>query len=253
MTAETSTYKNVAPLRNVSALLALVNRVQERSFSLPGMGTFHGPSGYGKSTALVYTAIKTGGVSVQVKSAWTRKAFCEAILTEMAVTPAKNIASMVEQISEHLAVTGLPLLIDEADHLMKNSMIELVRDIYEGSGAAVILIGEELLPQKLRQWERVHNRMLDWVAAEPASLSDVGHLAKIYARDISVEDDLQKLILEQSRHNTRRVCVNLERVQEFALRKGLETVGRAEWGTNALFTGTAPGPRFRKAGAGSVA
>lgn len=42
-------------------------------------------------------------------------------------------------------------------------MVEIARDIYEGSGSPVILIGEEHLPKKLEQWEHVHGRMLDWV------------------------------------------------------------------------------------------
>ena len=36
--------------------------------------------------------------------------------------------------------------------------------------AAIVLIGEELLPQKLQAWERFHGRILDWVAAEPGSI-----------------------------------------------------------------------------------
>ncbi|WP_236549860.1 ATP-binding protein, partial [Profundibacterium mesophilum] len=81
--------------------------------------------------------------------------------------PKGTVSEMVEAISAELAMSDAPLLIDEADMLVKRKMIEIVRDIYEGSGAPVILIGEELLPQKLQQWERIHGRMLDWVAAQP--------------------------------------------------------------------------------------
>ena len=39
-------------------------------------------------------------------------------------------------------------------------LIEIVRDFHEGSGAPVVPTGEELLPQKLKQWKRIHGRML---------------------------------------------------------------------------------------------
>ena len=42
---------SIAPLRNVAALISLVERVQDRSMGLPGMAVFYGPSGWGKTTA----------------------------------------------------------------------------------------------------------------------------------------------------------------------------------------------------------
>ena len=248
MTEHSYMIKSVAPLRNVTALMALIIRVQDRAATLPGMATFHGPSGYGKSTALVYASVKTGAIAVQVKSAWTRKTLCEAILTEMGLRPEKNIPAMVEQICRQLAQSETPLIIDEADHLMKTSMIELVRDFYEGSSAPVILIGEEQMPQKLKQWERVHNRMLAWVAAEPCDAVDARHLAGIYAEGLDLADDLLAHIVRVSEGNTRRVCVNLEGVREFAAERGLERVDAATWGSRDMFRGEAPLPRFRTLG-----
>jgi hypothetical protein len=104
----------------------------------------------------------------------------------------------------------------------------------------VILIGEELLPQKLRAWERVHGRILDWVAAQPADITDVGHLTKIYARDIKVSAELQAKVLATSFGSIRRICVNLDRIREFAAIKGLKAVSVDDWGNQAFFTGTAP-------------
>lgn len=233
-------YSTVAPLRNVAAMSALIDRVKNRPHNLPGMGTFYGPSGFGKTMAAIYGTNKFQAISVQVKSVWTKKTLCEAILAEMGVPAATTVSGMLDQISQHLAVTDSPLLIDEADFLVQRKMIEIVRDIYEGSQAPVILIGEELLPQKLRAWERVHGRILDWVAAQPADMTDVGHLTKIYARDIKVSAELQAKVLATSFGSIRRICVNLDRIREFAAIKGLKAVSVDDWGNQAFFTGTAP-------------
>lgn len=230
----------VAPLRNVAALVALIDRVKNRAYTLPGMGTFYGPSGYGKSFAAIHATNKFQAVTVQVKSAWTKKKLCEAILAEMSVPPAKTVSDMLDQISGRLAVTDQPLLIDEADFLIQRGMIEIVRDIYEGSGAPVILIGEELLPQKLQVWERVHGRILDWVGATPGDLSDVGHLARIYAPGVTIAPDLQQNLLKASQGSIRRICVNLDRLREHATIKGVRTIGLDDWGPRSFFTGEAP-------------
>lgn len=243
MTEETRLYNSVAPLRNVAGLVTLIDRVQKREHGLPGMATFYGPSGFGKTTAAVYAANRFQAFTVQVKSTWRTKKFCEAIVADLGIKPAKTAADMIDQISEELARTGRPLLIDEADFLVARGMIEIVRDIYESSGSAVILIGEELLPQKLQQWERVHGRMLDWVAAQPGDLADVGHLAPIYCAGVEVGEDLRAHILKVSQGSIRRICINLAGVREFARVKGLARVGRADWGNRDFFSGEAPEAR----------
>lgn len=243
MTERAGLYNNVALLRNVSGLVALIKRVTDREYGLPGMATFYGPSGYGKSTAATFAANEFQAYVVQVKSEWRAKFFCQSILKDMGLKPGQTTAAMIEQIAEQLARSGRPLIIDEADHLVKRNLIELTRDIHEASGAAVVLIGEELLPQNLKQWERVHGRMLDWVAAQPAELNEVGLLARIYARGIDLDAEMREHLLAVSNASTRRICVNLSKVSEFAKTRGLSRVTRADWGDDRLFTGIAPTPR----------
>ncbi len=243
MAEETRLYNSVAPLRNVAALTELVHRAQNRVFGLPGMACFYGFSGYGKSTAAIYSANKFQAVLVQCKSAWTKKNLCVAILAELGLPPRGNTADMVDRIAAELAMRGIPLIIDEADHLVARKMIEIVRDIYEGSQAPVILIGEELLPQKLKEWERVHGRMLDWVAAQQASASDLDHLAPIYAPGLTLDAALKAEILRHSHGSIRRVCVNLAQISERAQVLGLEQIGTEDFAPRNLFTGAAPTPR----------
>lgn len=240
------TVKNtIAPLHNVALLNELVYRVKNRDYGLPGMATFYGFSGYGKTFAAIYAANKHKAYHVQVKSVWTPKKLCTSILGEMGIQPAYTIPDMMDQIGEELSLSQRPLIIDEADYLVQKRMVEVVRDIYESSQATIILIGEEAMPAKLQKWERVHGRMLDWVAAQPASIEDVKHLTKLYANGIAVEQDLCEKILKESAGSVRRVCVNLDRVREFAVTKGLKSVCAGDYQRD-FFTGVPP--MARKAG-----
>lgn len=243
MSKEQRLYNSVAPLRNVAALVELVTRVQERGFGLPGMAVFYGPSGYGKTTATVFAANEFRACQVEVKSIWTKKKLCEAILEDLGIVPAKTISYMVDQIAEALARTNRPLLVDEVDHLVEKNFVEILRDIHESSGAPVILIGEELLPQKLERWERVHGRIMDWVAAEPGVLEDVSHLAPIYCPGIEVAAPLKEQLLSDSNHSIRRICVNLDRILEFARTHNKQAVGLSDWKNEQFFNGKPPAPR----------
>jgi DNA transposition AAA+ family ATPase len=243
MTDERPFYNAVAKLRNVAAFVGLVQRLQDRQDGVPGLATFYGPSGYGKSVAGGFASNQSQAYFVQVKSCWTRKSLCAAILADMSVKAARTVPEMVEQICAHLARTQRPLIIDEADYLANSKMIEIVRDIYEGSFAGIVLIGEETLPQTLQQWDRVHNRMMDWVRAEPAEARDVVQLARIYCPDIALDSALMGRLLADSHASVRRIVVNLVKVHEHAMTRGLTSVTAADWADQKFFSGAAPAPR----------
>lgn len=163
-----------------------------------------------------------------------------AALTGAAIVPAKTIYEMEDQVAAQLAASGRPLIVDECDHLVAKSSIEIVRDIYEASGAAILLIGEEHLPAGLARWERIHNRVLEWVPAQYATMTDARALRDLYCDRVAVEDDLLAKIHEVSKGVARRICVNLERAQQAALGLGKKSMSLAEWGKRSFYTGEAP-------------
>ena len=234
----------VAPLKNVSLCMQGMTTATKRAAHLPGMVCLYGPSGWGKSTAAAYTANKTKAYYVEAKSSWTRKALLLAITNEMGVPPANTIYDLTDQVAEQLARSGRPLIVDEMDHLVDKKAVEVIRDIYEGSGAAILLIGEERLPAKLERWERFHGRVLDWIGAQPASLEDAAHLRGLYCKKVDIKDDLLAHIQEVAKGSIRRICVNLERVQEHAFQQGQKEIDLTSWGDRELFTGQPPRRRI---------
>lgn len=218
-----------APLRNVAAMLELIERMQGRLDGLPGMACFSGPSGFGKSTAATFSEIHFHAARVQVQSTWRAKKLVDAIARELNLKPARTVADIVEQICETLLQRDLPLIIDEADHLVDNGMVEIARDIYEATQVPVLLIGEELLPQKLQKFERVHGRMMDWVQAHPACAHDVKLLAPIYAYGVEIAPELQAAILKASAGSIRRVATNLAKMGEFGRTRQIRTLDLSHW------------------------
>ncbi|MDX8389180.1 MAG: ATP-binding protein [Mariprofundaceae bacterium] len=234
----------IAPLVNVSLCMQGLQQAIDRPMHLPGMIVMHGPSGYGKSFAAAFVANKLRAYHVECRSSWTKKALLMAILKAMGIPPEKTIYEMADQIAEQLVLSQLPLIIDEMDHIVEKKSVEIIRDIYETSGAAILLIGEERLPQKLKKWERFHGRILNWVPAQPAGIKDTKCLAKIYCRDVAVSDDLLNRITEIARGSVRRVCVNLENIRHEAESLGRSEINLATWGSRPLFSGEAAGRRI---------
>ncbi len=232
---------SVAPLKNVAACLALIDTLKNRPVHLPNIGVFSGHSGYGKTMAAQFCWNKRNALFVEVFDFWTRKKFCGAILAELGVAnPRGTIGDMMDQIIARLGDDpSRPVIIDEADKLVDKGMIELVRDINSATQCPILLIGEELLPQKLERFERVHNRVLDFVLAMPCDLEDTRALARCLYPQLSIADDLLEAIREKTGGKARRIATTLNEAASFAVNTGLKALDMDNY-TGRVFTGESP-------------
>ncbi|MDK3072728.1 ATP-binding protein [Sedimentitalea sp. JM2-8] len=243
MTQHMALGNSIQPLRNVAALVTLIKRVQKRGFGLPGMATFYGPPGFGKTYAACHAAAALDAIHIPVQKLWTKKTLLTSILNELSIVPRPTMADMMMQVNEGLALSGRPLIIDEADYAVARGLIEIIRDFHDGSSMPVILIGMEMLPQKLSKWELVDGRMLAWVGAEPADLRDAQMLARVYARDIVIDDALLERIVTVNKGNARRISTDLAHVNEQSLMQGSKRMTLDAWGDAPFLRGEAPAPR----------
>jgi DNA transposition AAA+ family ATPase len=225
------TGRSFAALKNVVSMMSLATRLLDRGPHLPGIGVMHGYSGYGKTYAAIYLSNKLRCPRVEIGDSWTKKTLLLAILRELGENrPKGTIPALAEQAVQRLAEPNHPpLIIDEADKLADKNMVEIVREIHEAAQVPVILIGEEALPHKLERWERAHNRVLEWVAAQPCDLEDTRKLADIFAQRLSIADDLLDQIREQSHGKARRIVTNLDRLRVWATEQGQMTLDRASY------------------------
>ncbi|MDA8428905.1 MAG: ATP-binding protein [Geobacteraceae bacterium] len=231
MTQPYLSVKDIEPLINVRLLNAALLRTKERPGHLPGIVGCFGPPGWGKTCAATLIANTHDCAHIELKSYWNRKTFFEALCLELGIQLKRaTIGAMGQAISQHLGRTRQPLIIDEVDIAIQKGFVDDIRAIFEDSRTVVIIIGEETLPQDLLRWERFHSRVLEWVPAEPPALADTSALVKRFCREgISIADDLTLELHTQSGKSVRRICVNIERVQEFARENGLEIVDLAIW------------------------
>ncbi|MEB3167887.1 MAG: ATP-binding protein [Synechococcaceae cyanobacterium] len=204
---------------------------------------FYGHAGYGKTFATNYVRNKFRGYRVECCSHWGRKALLEAISEVMGLPTGGNINTLFNAIVFQLASSGRPLMIDEADHLVKNSCIELVRDLHDKGKGVVLLVGEELLPTKLERWPRIHSRIIDPVAAEPCDMGDIEQLASLYCPKVTFGQDWLVELHRQTGGNTRRVCANFNRARVFAETDQLTKIDLGGWGDRGWMTRVSVTPR----------
>lgn len=243
MSEDKGAISSVAPLANVARLTQLIERCQNRAHGLPGMGCFHGRAGLGKTTAAIYATNSLRACHIEVMPIGGVNGLLTMIVAELGLKPKGNGTALFAQAASELAISGRPLIIDEADNIKSATSIDMIRKLHDASGTPVILMGEEALPQMLQQWDRVHSRILSWVGAEPATIDDVTWLARIYAVGVDLAPDLQAALLAASNGSIRNVSTNLAHVREHAATHGLRKIDLTGWGKTAFHTGVAPSPR----------
>lgn len=233
----------IVPLTNVGLLSAAIGRALQRPLGLPGLVVMYGPSGLGKSVSAAYAANQYRAYYVECRHTWTRKAFLQAILREMSIKPEATLYQMVDQVAEQLSRSGRPLIVDDVQYLLDKSTANVLTDLYNASQGTIVLIGEEGVASGLGKLERLHNRVLEWVPAQGASLSDVQRLATSTYPGVVFADDLLNDLNKAVKGCLRRITVNLHRVHSEAAAAGASQVDMAYWGKRGWFTGQAPDRR----------
>lgn len=230
----------IVPLTNVGLLASAIERAQQRPVGLPGLVVNFGPSGLGKSVAAAWAANQHRAYYVECRDTWTKMAFLKAVLREMAISPARTLSEMVDQVAEQLSLSGRPLIVDDVQYLLDKSAANVLTDLYNASQGTIVLIGEERVPSSLIKLERLHNRVLEWVPAQPATLDDVQQLARSAYPNQRMADDLLEDLRKATRGCLRRIAVNLYRVHNEAQAQCLDAIDMATWGKRGWFTGEAP-------------
>lgn len=225
-------------LKNVSALLLLADKLLDRPAGLSGFGVFSGFSGYGKSMAAQHCQNKRGAIYLEVRDWWTRKILLEKLLAELGVmNPPSTIGRMMDRSIELLgADRGKLIIFDEADKLVDRGLIEFVRGLQGDTQAAILLVGEEQLPQKLRPIERVFNRVLEWGLAEPCDIADAQLLASRWCPGVKIADDLVAEMIRRAGGNARKISASLNQARQFAVNTAQSALELASY-EGGYFTG----------------
>ncbi len=230
--AATTATKETAPIKNVALALSVVRSLQARNPLQPNLGVFSGFSGYGKSVAALYCQNKTGAAYVEVRDTWTKAKLLKSILIELGIyQPRGTVADMEDEVIGMLARDPRrPLLIDEADLLIKRGLIELVRGIAKASQVPVMLIGEEQFPTKLEATgDRFRDLVLVTKYAQPVDLEDCRTLARTLYPALTISDALLEEAREAGEGRVRRVGNSLHAIAEVASRKALSTIDLADF------------------------
>ena len=209
----------IVDVKNVSAAMALLENLVNRSQIVAGMGLIHGRSGFGKTTALQYLFNQpyVNGIYVRCCASESPTSILRRIAKECGITPTGHSYQVLDDIISCIRKNEYSLFVDEADYVVGSKKImETFRDIYDNTEQPVVLVGMEEIARRISSREQLHNRISEWVEFKPADLQDVSVFAyELMEIDehIELDDALLDHIRVKSKGVVRTILSALSKIE----------------------------------------
>lgn len=209
---------------NIKKFDAALSALERRGAQEACLMVVDGQPGLGKTTSLYRWAAQNDAVYLRAKKEWAPGWFLNELLAELNVNdPAHAFQKRFNQAMEALLKRQSVMLaqrrtfsvvIDEADHISRNSRImETIRDFSDLGDIVFILVGMGKLRDNLTALPQVASRVGQYVHFEPASPADVRLFINTIC-DVPVADDLTNFVHQVTRGFNREIkeaIANIER------------------------------------------
>jgi hypothetical protein len=146
-------------------------------------GLVWGQAGRGKTRTAQWYAAQHQAIYMRVLAVWSTSEmdFLATLARELGVlTPPRRKATAFTAVLDRLIASPRPVILDEMEK-MPPKFLELLRDLTDLSGAAIVFVGEENLVGFLDRERRVWSRVFQQLQFEPINAGDI----VFYASDVA--------------------------------------------------------------------
>jgi hypothetical protein len=188
-------FKTINCMNAERSISALINRDR----SLPGLGLWYGRWGLGKSSVANWIYSTLPVFYIIMERLWRPRRLLEEFCDILSLgSPQYRLDRLSDQVAEGLRKWDQPVIIDEADYLMKNSiMLDVLRDLHDKTGTPFILIGMEKLHSDLQRFGQFFSRILpaSIVEFQPVMPMEISLITKEWT-GLMIDDDAAELFCQ---------------------------------------------------------
>jgi len=216
-----------AETANVARFHAALGSLERRGAAEACLMVVDGRPGLGKTTTLQRWAVENEVVYLRAKKEWTPGWFLNDLLDEFRITPQHSYQRRFAQAMEAMlsrqsamarAKKTFAVVIDEADHISRNSRImESIRDFSDLGDVVFILVGMGRIRENLVLLPQVASRVAQYVRFEPATAADVRALADTLC-EVPVADCLADFVCRVTDGFNREIVEALATIERWGKR-----------------------------------
>lgn len=217
--------KGFVQTENFKRLREAEKLVAKRGAREAGLVIVRGVYGIGKSELTERWAVDSGYVFVRAKETWTKRAMLDELAEKMGLDKRGRNQEVQARIIGKLAVDMVPMIIDEADFLIRStpSLLEVLRDVTDLTGTMCFLVGMEHFPLKVARYGHIASRVARVVELDPLTPADVK--ATVAAKsEVAIDDDLVVRIHVEAKGRMRLVLNAIANIETWAHANGWKKV-----------------------------
>lgn len=213
-----------ATTKNVSRFMAGMEAIESPDQGRIGNVLVEGDPGTGKTEmAQKYAADNDRCVYVRATDIMTRRSLLSAIVGELGEAPAFRSDDLFQQILEQLLERPRTLIVDEVDYLVKDGMVEVLRDINDMTNCPVVMVGMHMISKKLQRFRHLYDRFSAVIRFQLFDQHDIGDLAKQIC-EVQIDASGLDFIHARGQGKFRRTMVWFARAERLARNNSLEVV-----------------------------
>lgn len=246
--------KGFVVTENFKRLAEAQRAVMRRGAQEAGLVIIKGPFGVGKSGIVERWAVDNKAIFLRCKETWTRRSVIDELAKLLGLDTTGRNSEVQARVIARLAVDMLPMVFDEADHLIRGSgarsapgLLEVIRDITDITGTACYLVGMENFGDRLARHGHIASRVNRIVEFQPLSLADVKATCDKLS-EVKMDDGVVDAIHVQSLGKMRLVLNAISNIEQLAEANGLKTIEAAHVQGRALCVEFKPGALKRGGG-----
>lgn len=212
-----------------------INALNGRGASEASLMLVTGEAGFGKSDTVYRHAVETNAAFLRAKTEWTPHYFMSELADVLKVDSRGRARELFARVSGALAKDGIPLIIDEVEHCLRDgaAVLESIRDLSDLTEVTVIMVGMEQVQAKIARYPQISSRIAHVVTFGPATVNDVALVCGQLC-NVKVADDLVAEVQRQASGRMREVMNAIALIEREAKRNGLETVELKHMGNRPL-------------------
>lgn len=217
--------KGFVQTENFKRLKEAEKLVARRGAREAGLVIVRGVYGIGKSELTERWAADSNYVFVRAKETWTKRALLDELADKMGLAKHGRNQEVQARIIGKMAVDMVPLIVDEADFLVRStaSLLEVLRDITDLTGTMCFLVGMEHFPLKVARYAHIASRVARVVEFEVLSLADVRATVTVKA-EVALDDEVIAQIHAQAKGRMRLVLNAIANLEQWAAANSWKTV-----------------------------
>jgi DNA transposition AAA+ family ATPase len=210
--------KGFVQTENFKRLTEAKKLVERRGAREAGLVIIKGVYGVGKTELTSRWAAESNWVFVRAKATWTKRAMLDELADAMGLIKNGRNQEVQARIIAKMALDDVPMIIDEADHLISKSsasLLEVLRDVTDLTGTMCFLVGMESFVRNISRHGHIASRVAKVVEFQPLSINDV--LATIAKKaEVEMDKDVAALIHLQAKGRMRLVINAIANVEHWA-------------------------------------